>query len=328
VCHAVLASATAGFFDNVSLEQLPGAFESLWCSQITKEEESARHHPLEQHFGNADGWPFYQLKRALTYRSIMRVIEARRLALHGQSAAAVTQPAVERQYVGFGGRLRGRADHVIRRSGGLEIEDYKTGAIFEVAEDGPGSIKEAYQRQLLLYAALHWDNTGSWPTTASVTSLRGERATISVDPAEALCVVQETLALLDAYNSQVEAGASIEQLASASPHSCIHCPYKPMCEPFWDTIDSGWEMEGLAYVAGIVNTVDDFQATGRTLGMNITCGNALPGAWRLRNLMSGRFLDLGQVGNGAHIRIVGARFANKGTKHDLLPTDYTQLWWL
>ncbi len=326
-CHAVLEATAMGYFDSVPPEEFPTAFEQLWREHIGREEEEARRSPLEQHFGPAERWPYHALKRAFLYRLAQQLANARWAARSAEATTRGPEPRVERPYVGFGGRLRGRADHVAQRDGHIEIEDYKSGAIVDASQAREPEIKAAYRRQLLLYAALHWDETGVWPRTAHAISLQGERASVHVSPAEALALAQETLGLLDAYNRRVAAGAQAEQIARPSQDVCLHCPYKPMCDPFWTAVAPGWEMNGAAYIAGVVATIRDFGQSGHTLEIQAIQGNLPPGRYRLRGLMPQRFPDLGEIADGCRVRVLGARIENPEDPLDLLPSGYTQLWW-
>lgn len=321
-CHAVLEATGRGCFDRVPPEELEVALEQLWREQIKRQEEEAQRSPLEQHFGPAGRWPYYAIKRSLLFRLAKQLADARRGASSGERGE------VERSYVGFGGRLKGRADHVVPREGHIEIEDYKSGAIVDTSDSGEREIKGIYRRQLLLYAALHWQETGAWPRTAHAISLQGERATVDVSPEEAMALVRETLERLDVYNRQVEAGMLAEDIARPSMDTCLYCSYKPMCEPFWESVAPGWDLRGAAYIGGWNATIEHLGQYGSILGIQATQGNLLPGRYRLRGLTRVQFPDLADITEGAHVYILSARIENpRNPPLDLLPGAYTQLWW-
>jgi RecB family exonuclease len=328
VCHEVLEAAAKGHFDGVDAGQLANAFEHLWCCLIDREQEAALQSPLERHFGPAGRWPYYTLKKAYLYQMV-KVLVATRTTAHASYRAQTTikeQEQADREYIGFGGKLRGRADHVVERDGRVEIEDYKSGAIFEEADSGTPEIKAGYQRQLLLYAALHWDDTGEWPDVAHVIALQGERFSTPIKPEEAKHLVGETLALLDAYNLQVEKGASVNELATPSVQACRHCPYKLVCDPFWDAVSRSWDLGGAAYIEGVIVAIEDFGASGRALVIDATRSNLSPGRYRLRGLTSSRFPELTEMAPGTKVRVIGAGIVKQNETMDLLVGHYTQLW--
>ncbi len=329
-CHEVLEATAKGCFDAVDADQLADRFEHLWSEHIAREEAAARRSPQERHFGPAVRWPYYALKRAYLYHTVQQLIASRAqtgpsLGSHGRASEHKDQ--AERDYKGFGGKLRGRADHVAMHDGRVEIEDYKTGAIFDESDSGIMTIKAGYQRQILLYAALHWDETGVWPQSAHLIALQGERFSMDIEPDDALRVVHETLALLNAYNRRIESGASLNDLATPSEHACEHCPYKPTCDPFWDAIRPDWSMRGAAYIEGIVTSTEDLGARGLVLEIDAERGNGPSGRCRLRGITTIQYPEIDTVTSGTKVRIVGARIATPDEPRNLLTIDYTQIWW-
>ncbi len=327
VAHAVLEDTSNGHFDLLPADRVREELEALWQCYI--EQEQASMGPLEQHFGPAHRWPYYSLKRALTFRMALSLIEARQGQLVDIGVATRPLVQAERRYEGFSGAVKGRADHVIEVGGRVEIEDYKTGAIRDAAPEGEdrGQIKPAYRRQLLLYAALHWDETGVWPALARLISLDGESATIEVDPQEAQAIADETVGLLSWYNRQAEAGVAAESLARPSEVACLYCSYKGHCRPYWESVSADWDLKGRVYLAGKVISVQDYGQYGRVVEVDAAQGNIDPGRYRLRRLMTSRFPNLDEVSPGTYIRAVSLWVESPQQPLDLVPTDYTELWW-
>lgn len=329
VCHEALEATALGHFDGVDTGQLAEALERLWNQLIKREQEAVLGSPSERHFGPANHWPYYTLKKAYLFQMVRRLVSDRG---RGASSGRVRETTsrqneqAEREYIGFGGKLRGRADHIVERDGHLEIEDYKTGTIFEESDDGIPEVKAGYRRQLLLYAALHWDETGVWPSSAHLISLQGERFSMDIVPEEALQLVQETLGLLDAFNVRVEKGVTLVELGTPSSDACLHCPYKLLCPPFWNAVSPDRElMHGTACVEGIVAVVDDYGERGRMVEIDVARGNLPVGRYRLHRVTPTRFPELGSTSPGASIRVVGARIAKLHEPFELLLGDYTQL---
>lgn len=334
VCHRVLEAISRGAFDNVEPSLMAERFDELWQREIEYEEQAAQQSTLERHFGPANRWPYYALRRAYAWQLTESILETRRVA-HGIRASATSTstelrkiPQSERQYVGFGGLLQGRADQVIQSHGRVEIVDYKSGTIYEEGGSGEQIIRPEYRRQLLLYAALHWDQTGAWPAAASLISLRGERASIDVDPSQARALVDEALNKLTAYNVAVRLGGEPEALARPSQSACLHCPFKAACPAFWSVVEPWWEINGSrAHVSGIVTAIDELGHSGRALNLAVERGSLPAGHYRLRGLTQRRFSDINSLVPGTAVRVIEARVTDGDEPHDLLPSDYTELWW-
>jgi CRISPR/Cas system-associated exonuclease Cas4 (RecB family) len=188
----------------------------------------------------------------------MRKVQAKRLArqISGEVTGPTGFPHIsEHPAEAFGGRLRGRADVVIRGPH-HEIRDYKTGAI---TEPGSNELKAEYRTQMLLYAALEHEETGEWPSTATIIPLEGERFEIAVDPGEAQACAEHALEALEAYNAAIETEATWTALARPAPHTCRFCPYASRCPAFWQAATPEWEGEGVRAVAGPVLSVENAQ---------------------------------------------------------------------
>lgn len=139
--------------------------------------------------------------------------------------------------------------------------------------------------------------------------------------------MHETLALLDAYNEQIQSGASLGDLATPSEAACQHCPYKPVCDPFWNAALPGWDMRGSAHVEGIVTATEGFGSSGRALEIDAVRGNLSPGRYRLRGITPLQYSGINAVTPGTEVRVVGARNIKPDEPRDLLATDYTEIWW-
>ena len=71
------------------------------------------------------------------------------------SGASRVRQYLEEEFSSGGGKLRGRRDRLVEESSHLVIEDYKTGAIYEVdGTDATQRLKPGYRRQMLMYGAI------------------------------------------------------------------------------------------------------------------------------------------------------------------------------
>lgn len=327
VCHKILELTARGHFDDLAPSAIPDPFQKLWTALIQEQAAEAQGTPLEQHLGQPERWPYYQLKRALLLARVQQLV-ASRVGLRGgwvPGPGHVT--GVEKRIRGFGGQLAGRIDHVVWRAGHVEIEDYKTGPLADPAAGDASQLRDAYRRQLLLYAALYWDSTGSWPHVARAVSLDGSEATILVDPPEVLALVDETLAILSRYNEMAPGNSGPDQLATPSSQACRWCPYKALCPAFWHAVSIDWDLGGAVHVAGMIVNNHHSGAGGHALEVQVTGGTLPDGIYWLRGLTAERFPDIADFKRGCSIRILAARLAGPATPFELRPTLSTQLWW-
>jgi CRISPR/Cas system-associated exonuclease Cas4 (RecB family) len=325
VCHAILEAAGNGAFVHLWPEGWEEAFDSMWQERIAEQERMAQRSPLEQRFGPSSSWPKYELKRALLRVKAKRLTRLRAESVSNRKECWSQVHASERQYSGFGGWLRGRADHVVREHAHVVIEDYKSGAIAN-PEGGEGpEIKANYRRQLLLYAALHWDETGEWPDQARVIPLRGKVVTITIDPEEALAVVHETRALLDRYSTAVQAGMVSVLLGRPAQSNCAFCPYKAVCAPFWESVREDWDVYGV-FAEGTVTGVDHLKNIGTVLGTEVLRGNVPRGFYHLSGLPDLHLFGASTVTAGDVVRMLAGQRETEGTPSNLVPSKYSQVW--
>ncbi len=327
--EGIVAEPGVGRFDSVPHAELSDTFEQVWHAQIEREEASAQKSPLEQSLGPAQRWPYYALKRARLFRLIQDVVEARRHSdTIGSTRRGRRMEWAETSYTGFGGRLRGRADHVVERAGKIEIEDYKTGTILDASEDDTSEIKPAYRRQMLLYAALEWDAHGTWPDRARLISLTGQHADIVIDTDESLTLAQEVVALLDSYNVLVAEGQSVIDLCTPSQEVCATCAFKAFCPCFWKEVSPAWEMaQRLAFIEGLITGISTTTSGDLTIEIDVRSGNMHRGSCRLRGVSVEQYPDIVALNAGITVRVVGAQVRNPDEPRDLVPNFRTELWW-
>jgi PD-(D/E)XK nuclease superfamily len=222
--------------------------DEIWDAEIIRLEKQAGAHPLSARFGPALSWKGYFLVQA-TMR--IRIEEA----LSGWNAAPAGTPALTTatREVDIGashGKLRGKID-MIR---GDDLVDYKTGSIFEEDEIGsPPAVKPAFVRQLRIYAWLAQSSTGQWVKRGLLFPLAGPPVEVPIIPAECEAEATDAVAMLDAYNAAVIAGADPTALASPSLDACRWCTFKPFCPAFWAAVTPDWSghLDGEA-IRGVV----------------------------------------------------------------------------
>lgn len=195
--HSVLETAGRG---RLGTSGFPDAFETAWSGAVAEQWRLSQGSPFEAGWRRAEDWPGFSMTKGRTRRL------AARLAPPPGAAAEEPgnrEPGVLEEHLqsACGGILRGRAD-VVRRYPDHVVQDYKTGSI----RDADGRLKSAYRTQLLLYAYLEHEESGSWPVRAEVIPLRGDPEIFEVVPAETTAAAEQALAARDRYNGLAEAG--------------------------------------------------------------------------------------------------------------------------
>ncbi len=286
-CHEVLGLAGAGRLGSTDDPAWRQAFEKAWTNAIESQATASRANPLEAHWPPPERWKGYSMRKVAT-RHLAQELGRRVLQAEPDRAPAGNGDASsiqEQAQQGFGGRVRGRAD-VIRRGAATEIEDYKTGSIYE---DVLGEVKQHYRVQMLLYAALEHEESGVWPARATLIPLEGERATIEVDPAEATATVEAALSALDQYNSALESLRPLEELGSPTPDACRFCPFATRCPAFWAQIDESWVEAGVLAVAGRITAVAESRLDTFNVELDLETGCVTAGPCLLYGLDAHRF---------------------------------------
>jgi hypothetical protein len=228
------------------MEQLPtilqaggdpvAAADQVWNAEIALLEQEAAGHPLNARFGPATTWKGYFLVHA-TLR--LRIEDASAAWKPSASTAGTpSQPAArEVEITAAQGKLRGKIDLL----SGEDLIDFKTGEIFEEDEiTGMFAVKPVYVRQMRIYAWLAHSFTGRWVKRGLLYPLAGAPVEVPIAPAECEAEAAEAVALLDAYNAAVAAGASLSATGSASQDACRWCPFKPFCPAFWQAVTPDW----------------------------------------------------------------------------------------
>jgi hypothetical protein len=118
------------------------------------------------------------------------------------------------------------------------------------------SASAAQRRQLLLYAHLVGAQTGDLPKRIAIEDASGRRWEEPVDPDDVQATIQE----LERARSKYEGTAALGDftaLAQPSPDNCRLCPYRPVCRPYWSTLETSWQHGS---VAGTIATAKVVQA--------------------------------------------------------------------
>lgn len=199
-------------------------------------------------------WPGFLLKRARLGKVAARL--ARRL-----SAVSPDEVFPEFDYEAFGGRMRGRADLVVRAASLHAIADYKTGRILNEEHE----LLSTYERQIRLYCAMEDDQTGSFPQAGWLVPFDGPMVDVEIDRGVCRTLAERAIDALDRFNET----AAQSQPAFVSKENCSTCPYAPICPEFWHAPNDGLP-DGSEAVRGVVDQVRRVELGGVTLQVGTT----------------------------------------------------------
>lgn len=323
ICHQILEQAGRGDFDETT--SLSDTFENQWEEFVVNQEKEAANLEAEQHLANRRFWPGYSVKKALLQQQVTKLVTDRKgVKPYKGTGFFLSKPirGTEQRLSGFGGRIVGRADRIVDGPLGIEINDYKTGQILEAVDTAETeTLRETHRRQLLLYAALVYDEIGKWPTVARVIPLSGQPIEIAVEPAEALAEANDALHLLSMYNVAA-ASQDPQTLANPSSEHCHWCPYKGFCDPYWKAVNPDWNTP--SSIEGVLDTYTK-GINGASLKLTIRAGTLQTGTYSLSNATEARFPGIAEQRPGTSIRIIA--FKTVPERMALIATTSTEIWW-
>lgn len=174
-----------------------------------------------------ESWPGYYLVRARVIGRALRLLDRGKSAEPERATAMVEQP-LEDPATG----IAGRPDRIESSAAGMYVVDLKTGLT-------QGEPTESQRRQLLLYAHLVSVATGRLPAKVAIEGPSGERWEENVTGEKVAAAIAEVRALRERFEAAVGAGQAAS-LASPSPETCRWCPYRLVCGPYWQSLESTW----------------------------------------------------------------------------------------
>lgn len=308
-----------------SIESFESAAEGLWDHAVSAQYERTLLHPLDRRFGLPATWPGYYMVKA---SAILRARELAGSAQDGGSLPRVEPDSTQRQafireqtFRAFDGRLVGRPDLIRAR----EIVDYKSGAITEQDEATQTDVvKASYLRQLRIYGFLVKEALGYWPERGILLPVAGAGVEIALDPSECTREATEAVAVLDGYNAQLTRAAAPSDLASPSADNCKWCPFKLLCNPFWEATTAAWseQLDGAA-VEGVLDEPPMAIHSGAAVAVSLDIQTGSEGPRRARLAPLHPSVQLATtIAAGDRVRLVGLRTRPDGS---LVPSSRTIL---
>lgn len=269
--HAVCERAGKGQLELMD-EGWTDWYEAAWSTEVGRVAEGA------PELGPPERWPAHNLQKALWRNRAWEVAE--RTAARRPDQENDPSQGVELELEGYDGRLKGKADVVLREGNTVEIRDFKSGRILA----DTGELSEGYKVQLLLYAALYEQNFGIWPARLIIDPLVRDPVMVEPDRLAAWRAVEETLAGIARFNAALEEG-TLESLAQPSRDTCRFCAHTLRCEPFWRAANSTWDGRPPALAGAIV------ARTPGIIELSVQAGTIDPGLWQLGGVAGEENLD-------------------------------------
>ncbi len=264
IFHEVMEAAKS----RLSREQA----ESLWDEKSRKVDLSLSAHWVSKGLAplsaTASG---YTLKRLMTLRRVCSASQHRSERREGGESQSFSSPIREKFITSPDALIRGKVDLVVERADGWHLIDYKSGAVSEDDSSGAHQLKESYELQLLMYAALLKEAEGIEIKSACLSTLDGKEHYLSVDLGKAERVAAEARRLLLEFNQLVEDSSGEPQsLAKPLPTSreemvfgCSACLFRPQCKAYISVEkESGdgnfWPRDVIGVVAEIKQSSDRY----------------------------------------------------------------------
>jgi hypothetical protein len=149
------------------------------------------------------------------------------------------------------------------------LRDIKTGAIWnkETADDGSPLLKDDYQAQLKLYAALWHLKTGQWPVRLEIMPLNGEPVEVFFTPDECALLLQEALTTLERINIAIHTvleshPPDLAALATPDARICQYCVFRPGCAAYWRAREQSAPPEVSQWPNDVCGTLQKQQVLG------------------------------------------------------------------
>ena len=236
VAHRLLAESGQG-----QLRPHIDPISSRWSELVEEAQAAMSASPLEVHLVPLhDSVPDIDVRRIKTIQRAFEIADARRSVQTGDKIQSPgSRYGHEFRVRSNDGLIRGTIDAVIRTDSGAVIQDYKSGPTMESDGDDEFKLKESYQTQLKMYAALYAESCKEWPISLELVPMSGETREVVLERAECMNLLDDAKASLKDLNAAVLAyptDSLPSLLASPSPAACSFCPYRPACKPYQSSI--------------------------------------------------------------------------------------------
>ncbi|MEW6697997.1 MAG: PD-(D/E)XK nuclease family protein [Bacillota bacterium] len=221
VIHKLLELAGQGLIND---EQ---TMQEYWRQQIFQVENQMSDNWLERHMVPlSKNTRNFQVKQQLYFLMIRNLLGHRSQQVSSHSSKYEVWVETKDK------KVAGRVDAIRCIPEGVQIIDYKSGSVTE-QDSGSDIVKQDYQQQLKLYAAIYQEAHGTWPVKLTVVGLDQYEYDIKFDIEECRELLNTAKIELDLVNSQVLQGIPQDGMAKPSPEACKYCIYRPGCNRYW-----------------------------------------------------------------------------------------------
>jgi len=221
ILHEVMSGINSVTGTSLSQAAFRGRFNAVVSETHAKIAASSS----SRHLGDPNYWP----ELVDVYRRLVDVVEMRRT---GERSVGVDTYA-ERKLTSRDGLLWGQVDAYFLSKDGIDLVDYKSGAVLEGDEP-----KQDYEDQLYFYAYLVHEAHDVYPRSLGLVGRDGSVVSLPPSPDRSSALAKEMRSLLAHYNEVVSQGRPAEELASPTSESCLFCDRKAICERFWGALPS------------------------------------------------------------------------------------------
>lgn len=231
VIHNIIELASDGKIHNNK------DFLTHWDNEIKKFENIIDKNPMERHLIPLSNSVYnFQVKKYLCEHLVERFYKLEKINFNNKDRCSNSEVAVESKNK----KIFGKIDFIRTNRDGIQLIDYKTGNIFKEGDTSNG-IKQEYQKQLKLYAALYFETFGFWPNKLTIITLDQNELDVLFDINECIDLLEEATNFLDEVNSKIIFMHNIEDLANPLPTNCNYCTYRPACLAYWRLKDNSKE---------------------------------------------------------------------------------------
>jgi CRISPR/Cas system-associated exonuclease Cas4 (RecB family) len=256
IIHKMFDLASKGIINNDLV------FVEKWNEILTKVELEMASNILESHFVPLNlHTRHFDVKKDLCFLGVRRIIKLKK----SNSSAWKLAPVPKQSLSSTGSELyfetpdkkvNGMVDAIRYGKNGVEIIDYKSGVILEETGNGE-AIKNSYQIQLKIYAALYYLNEGIWPSKLKLLGINQQDFDVPFTPAECLQLIEKAKQNLEEVNNLITSERSWENLANPSPKACRFCQYRPVCKKYLKLArdGNGWALD----IAGKISEKREFK---------------------------------------------------------------------
>ncbi len=231
IVHKLLEEAGQGKFATTGA----AGIAERWCELLAATEDRLQQRWLDRHLiPLQSSVPQFEVRRLQACKAA-GVLNDRRKEHEGSGATVDPAYGFELPLESSDGLIRGRIDAILPSPEGPILQDYKSGAIFEIAGSDELVLKNEYADQLKIYGALYHERTGVWPHRLEVLPVSTAPYEVSFTPAECEELAHAARAAVAKVNDLIATcnGHELEaSLANPSPSACCYCPYRPACHAY------------------------------------------------------------------------------------------------